>query len=70
MILMLACFRSRQLAERDTMLSCANILQICAEAYDLLMPSLAPGNIINKEGVEEKGRVGDVKEKERPGGGR
>ena len=72
---MLACSHSPQLAEEDTILSCANILHVGAEAYGLLMPSLAPGNNIIESGrkyskrkAEIRGRTGEVNEKERAAG--
>lgn len=44
----------------DTMLSCANILHVCAKVYELLMPSLALGNNIKeREGEWEKIRKRD-----------
>lgn len=43
----------------DTILSCASILHVGAEAYGLLMPSLALGNnIIGKGGQQKKREKG------------
>lgn len=62
MVLMHACFHSLQLAGEggvDTILSCASILHVGAEAYGLLMPSLALGNnIIGKGGQQKKREKG------------
>lgn len=54
MLLMLAYSRSLQLAERHTILSCASILHVGAEAYGWLMPCLAPGNNIIKRGENKR----------------
>lgn len=43
-----------QLAEGDTILSCANKLHVGAKAYGLLMPSLAPGNNIIERGSKKR----------------
>lgn len=52
---MLPCSRSLQFAEGDTILSCANILHVGAEAYGQLMPSFASGNNISEMGGKGKG---------------
>lgn len=72
MVLMLARSHSPQLAEEDIILSCANILHVDAEAYGLLMPSLALGNNIIKKGGGRKWKKGwdkgkDVKANEKEG---
>lgn len=54
MVLMLAYSRSLQLAERHTILSCASILHVGAEAYGWLMPCLAPGNNIIERGENKR----------------
>lgn len=74
---MLPCSHSLQFAEGDTILSCANILHVGAEAYGQLMPSFASGNNISEMGGEgeggskrkyerscDKGRSGEADEKE------
>ena len=58
----------------DTILSCANILHVGAEAYGLLMPSPAPGNNIIKRmgggGIRGKVEIREeTNEKERAEGG-
>lgn len=73
MVLMPARSHFLQLAKGDTILSCANILHVGAEAYGLLMPSPAPGNnIIKRRGRGDKRKVEireETNEKERAGGG-